>query len=156
MFVTGLWCKYTGLQIVYVPFWHIPLIMNAIAMDIEDWENRRQRQAKECVQRYRRWLTAQQMNEKITWQEMTGTSASERITLLADLWTEKAEDSMTSSWPDFAISSDQIFHMLGVRQVMCMHIPFTVWDNTQRHKAHPKSLRGIIKLTDVISSAISL
>ena len=29
--VTGLRLKYTGLHIVYVPFWHVPLMVPALA-----------------------------------------------------------------------------------------------------------------------------
>ena len=36
MSVTGLRLKCTDLHIVYVPYWHVPLIMNAIAMDVKD------------------------------------------------------------------------------------------------------------------------
>ena len=42
-------------------------IMNAFLMEFKDWEDRRWRQTREQVQRYRRWLTAQQWNER--WQD---------------------------------------------------------------------------------------
>ena len=59
MSATGLRLKCTDLHIVYVPYWHVPLIMNAIAMDVKDQEDRRRQQDKECIQKYRSWLTAQ-------------------------------------------------------------------------------------------------
>ena len=59
MSVTGLRLKCMDLHIVYVPYWHVPLIMNGIAMDVKDQEDRRRQQDKERIQKYRRWLTGQ-------------------------------------------------------------------------------------------------
>ena len=44
--VTGLRLKYTGLRIVYVPLWHMPLMMQSRAMELEvkDSEDRSRRQ----------------------------------------------------------------------------------------------------------------
>ena len=65
MVVTGfkLRLKYTGLciGIVYI---FSRAAHNAIAMEVEDWGDRRQWQARERVQRYRRQVTAQQIDEK--------------------------------------------------------------------------------------------
>ena len=49
----GLQLEYTSLHIVYVrTFWHVLLIMNATVMELKDWENRRQQQARKQVQSY--------------------------------------------------------------------------------------------------------
>ena len=48
MSVMGLQLKYTGLHIVYIPLWHVPLKMpscdGGMAIEDEDLEDRRRRQ----------------------------------------------------------------------------------------------------------------
>ena len=46
MSITGLQLKYTGLRIVYVPLWHVPLMIQTCAMELEvkDSEDRSRRQ----------------------------------------------------------------------------------------------------------------
>ena len=56
--ITSLWLKSTGLHIVYMPFQHVSLIMDANVMEVKDWEDR------ERVQRHKRLLTAQKIDER--------------------------------------------------------------------------------------------
>ena len=57
MSVTGLWLKYTSLCLVYPPFWHVPLMVPLHVMENSELtEDRRQWQAREWVQRHRRFL----------------------------------------------------------------------------------------------------
>ena len=59
--VTGLQLKYTDLRIVYVPFCHMPLMMQSRDgyFEVEDLEDRIRRQNK-----FRRWLTTQRKDER--------------------------------------------------------------------------------------------
>ena len=64
--VTGLRLKYTGLSIVYVSCSTCPLFFTLTLVMEDSSEDRRQRQAREGLQRYRRQLSAQQRDER--WQ----------------------------------------------------------------------------------------
>ena len=63
--VTGLRLKYTGLRIVYIPCSMFPLFFTLVLVIMEDSsEDRRRRQARERMQRYRGRLSAQQRDER--------------------------------------------------------------------------------------------
>ena len=120
---TGLRLKYTGLRIVYVPFWHMPL---ARSRTQTGWKRR---QARERVQRYRRRLTAQRRDERR--QDDSGRRQPKRFTSLPEdpdprernkwrtalrrnreVQSRGAEAELSRQ--RFVISTT--FHMLGVRQ----------------------------------------
>ena len=62
--LSGLQLKYTGLRIVYVSCSMCPLCFTLALVMEDSLEDRRWRQAREWMQRYRRWLSAQQRDER--------------------------------------------------------------------------------------------
>ena len=106
-----------GLHIVYVPLWHVLLMMPS------RWKTMPER-----VQMYGRWLTAQQKDER---QHDNGDKKQLARHHLSDLLCSlnceqdrrRTAQLRLDSALSLAISFDQTFHMLRVRHMMCMCIP---------------------------------
>ena len=131
-----------GLRIVYVPLWHVPLMMPLRwEIEVEDSEDRRWHQNESRCMEDDSLLNKGMKDDKITvtrndlhvttrviyyacW-PVNGI-APEWFTSLADPWTGLAENNTASSWQPFKLHhfmSDRTFHVLRVRHMMRMGIP---------------------------------
>ena len=101
----------TGLCIVYLPVWHVKLMMPSRWRSCQGQGLEGQKTMPEQVQRYRRWLTAQQ--NFVCW-PVDGIGGGQHGIVSTTL---RALPSET-------------FHVLGVRYMMRMHIPSYTYNKT--------------------------
>ena len=111
----------TGLRIVYVSCSMCPLFFTLALVMEDSSEDRRRRQARERMQRYRRWLSAQQRDERRQYE-------SDRRRLACQhqrnsLRKEQHDTVVCTTLRHNLSRQPATFHVLCVRHVLHMRIP---------------------------------